>query len=278
MGERLNGIQEVGSSILPGSTKQIKHLDERQPRQRGALFIWGKVWGNSRHNRCIGNAHGSCPLFTGMQTTSERVDQMEQPTTYFLGITPSDWLNAGVTTLGMFFAILTAVWISPRITDRQTRRDNQERLLRMLLNTRLIPANPDYQTAIAMIPLEFKGNEQVLVAHKRYLATVNVKVDQMDTNKAAEHDEITATHQNLLIAAMANALDFPGVTPDSLQSDGYVSQGFVNCEQMLMQAMQAWPRIAEAIEQSNSITLALWGDKLQVPVQTELEPAPEKGS
>lgn len=200
---------------------------------------------------------------------------MEQPTTYFIGITPSDWLNAGVTTLGMFFAILTAVWISPWITGRQTRRDNQERLLRMLMNTRLIPANPDYQTAIAMIPLEFKGNEKVCTAHKRYLATVNVKVDQIDIKKAAEHDETTTLHQNQLIAAMANALDFPGVTPDTLKSDGYVSRGFVNREQMLMQAMQAWPRIAEAIEQSNRISLALWGEKLKVPAQDQ--PEPDKG-
>ncbi|MDB5659224.1 MAG: hypothetical protein JWS10_1839 [Cypionkella sp.] len=145
----------------------------------------------------------------------------------------------------------------------------------MLMNTRLIPANPDYQTAIAMIPLEFRGNDKVLLAHKTYLATVNSKVDEMDATEVAKHNEITTLHQNQLIAAMAQTLDILGVTPDTLKSDGYVSRGFVNREEMLIQAMKAWPRIAEAIEQSNSISLALWGDKLRVPAQDQ--PVPDNG-
>ena len=43
MGERLNGIQEVGSSILPGSTKLNKDLDENTPRSCGAFSFLGNT-------------------------------------------------------------------------------------------------------------------------------------------------------------------------------------------------------------------------------------------
>jgi hypothetical protein len=48
MGERLNGIQEVGSSILPGSTKQNKDLGENAPRTCGAFSFWGNAGGTGR--------------------------------------------------------------------------------------------------------------------------------------------------------------------------------------------------------------------------------------
>ena len=46
MGERLNGIQEAGGSIPPGSTKQNNDLDEEQPRTRGAFSLPGNSRGN----------------------------------------------------------------------------------------------------------------------------------------------------------------------------------------------------------------------------------------
>jgi hypothetical protein len=39
LGERLNGIQEVGGSIPPGSTNKYKGLKEKVPPFWGALLV-----------------------------------------------------------------------------------------------------------------------------------------------------------------------------------------------------------------------------------------------
>src|SRR5438128_704944 len=88
-------------------------------------------------------------------------------------ISAGDWLSAIVNAVSVVAAIIIASLISPRLVKNQARRDQRERLLRVLLHTWPTPANPEYQSSITLIPLDFKGCKKVLAARQTYLNAVN---------------------------------------------------------------------------------------------------------
>lgn len=166
-------------------------------------------------------------------------------------IDAGDWLGAIVNGASILFAILIAVYFTPKLNDKKSRRDAQERLLRILINTWLTPANADYQSSIALLPLDFKGCSKVLNAREELLLVVN-QMAPTETSEVSQHFETTRQKQAALIATVANEVGYD-ISAESLMTGAYVTQGFVDREALLINAMIAWPRIATALERSNEL-------------------------
>ena len=167
----------------------------------------------------------------------------------WFGIERGDWLAAITNMLAVIIAVFIAAKIAPWADERRARRDQQERLLRVLISTGPMPANPEYQGAIGLIPIDFKGYTRVLNARKAYLDVVNVAAPT-DPKEQAEHFKETAEKQADLIAAIAQELGFD-LTSEAFRAGGYVSKGFVDREELILEAMRSWPRIAMALERNN---------------------------
>ncbi len=167
-----------------------------------------------------------------------------------LGLNVSIWLNAGSIIVG----VILAGFISPWLAARTSRRDQQERLLRILLNTWQLPANADYQSSIALIPLDFKGCPKILSARQGLLKAVNTPAPE-DQDAQAEHNRRLGELQAALISEIAKELDFD-ITPESLMSGAYLSKGFVDREHLILGALVAWQRIAHALERNNEMFAA----------------------
>jgi hypothetical protein len=173
---------------------------------------------------------------------------------WWSSITAGDWLQAVLNAVSIFAAIMIASFITPRWEERKARRDQRERLLRVMLHTWPTPANPDWQSSITLIPFDFKGCKAVLGARQAYLDTVNRQPPTEEEAATAHFDE-ARTKQAALIAAVANELGF-NITPESFLSGIYVSKGFTDRENLTLNAMFAWQRIATALERNNEMFAA----------------------
>lgn len=192
--------------------------------------------------------------------------------TGWLGIDSGDWLAAITNMLAIIIAVVIAARIAPKAEERRSRRDQQERLLRVLISTAPMPANPEYQGAIGLIPLDFKGNKRVLDARHHYL-TLAYEALPDEVEAQASHYNRQLEAQSDLIAAMAQEIGFD-LTSDALRKGAYVSKGFVDREELFLAAMASWPRIAAALERSNHIV----GEAMaQAADQPEQESGGKKG-
>ena len=146
------------------------------------------------------------------------------------GIAAGDWLSAVTNMLAIIIGVFIAAKIAPKVAERAARRDQRERLLRILLSTWLVPANSEYQGAISLIRIDFKGCDSVLLSLDEYLACVNFPAPTDDA-EAKQHFERTVQLQADLIASIAEELDFD-VTSEALRTGAYISKGFVDRELM----------------------------------------------
>lgn len=180
----------------------------------------------------------------------------------FLGLNVSLWLNAASIIIG----VVIAAFVSPWVASRTAKRDQQERLLRVLLNTWQTPANVDYQSSIALIPLDFKGCKSILSLRTALLTELNIPPSD-DAKEQSERNELIQDMQANLISAIARELNFD-VTPESLRAGVYVSKGFVDRANLEVGAMIAWHRIADALERNNSMLEMQFG---KLPDQPALD-------
>jgi hypothetical protein len=209
-------------------------------------------------------------------TISHRLPAMEFHVTAaaqsgWLGIGSGDWLSAITNATAIVIALLIAAKIGPKAEERRARRDQQERLLRILISTSPMPANPEYQGAIGLIPIDFKGNERILGLRTEYLALVNEPVPAEET-AATKQFERFREKQSDLIAAIAQALDFD-LTRDGLLKGTYVSKGFTDREELLLEAMRSWPKIAIALELNNH----MFAQSLGLLSEQQRSPSGESG-
>lgn len=161
-------------------------------------------------------------------------------------------------------------WLAPKQQDRAAKQDRKERTLRILLNTWQTPANPEYQSALAVTALDFHAVKPVMKARSDYIAHVNAHAPEGD--EAMAHFQKSQDLQIAIMCAMADELDYD-ISPESLKSGAYVSKGFVDRETMILKAMEAWPQIANGIYQSNMIALGLHPAQKTEPPEDVAVPA-----
>ncbi len=170
----------------------------------------------------------------------------------WLGLDISIWVNGVSIIVGAVIAIVVAAIITPRINRNHAQRDQQERILRALIMTRNSPANFDYNAAINLIPIDFKGCTSILRSRKDYISTANKVSDDLSVRQEIYDEQLAM--QSALINAIASHLGYD-ISVDELTADlHYLSNGAVMRENIEIEAHRAWPRIAEALEKQTILS------------------------
>ncbi len=177
----------------------------------------------------------------------------------FLGLDVDLWVNMIGTAIGALVAISVAYWITPKIANARAVRDQQEKVLRALIMTRLSPVNPDYNNAINLIPIDFKGHRLILEARDKYLDIANDRSGEdraIDLQRQLDH----------LIALLAKALGFQISESDLAAEKFYASTGSRIREDLEIDSQRAWLRIAAALEKQTVLNEIALGIKPSTPV------------
>jgi hypothetical protein len=153
-----------------------------------------------------------------------------------------------LTLAGLIVGPLSAVLITLWSQAKSGIRDRQLQTMRMLLNTRHMPADPAYTVAINMIPIEFNKQTAIMSAWHKYIATVHYVASE--ENKQRHQEEMKA-NQTKLVFEILRHLKYKLAETD-IQTSAYAAQGFVDREALNTQAQVAWIRIANALEGQNA--------------------------
>lgn len=105
---------------------------------------------------------------------------------------------------GPAVAVLIAEWIQRR---RQA-HDRRETLMRQLLISRSTPADPAYQMAVNMIPVEFSRYDAVKVAWDKYIDIANKAGGAPEGSEKERLGRLTVENQAELIKQVMLAMNY----------------------------------------------------------------------
>lgn len=125
----------------------------------------------------------------------------------------------------------------------QQARDRRMKILRTLLATRHLPATPDYNAAINLVPVEFNGDEKVMKAWRDYIEQVRFK--PAPENEQAHRDQCRTT-QTKLISSVMTTMRLKHSEAD-IQADAYASEGFVERDNLYLDSLRAQRDAAAAL-------------------------------
>ena len=163
----------------------------------------------------------------------------------FWGLKIYEWLTLLGIILGPIIAVLITLWIE----GRRRNRDQQVQLMRMLVSTRHLPGDPAYTLAINTIPIEFNHCSRVMNAWKNYIDVVRY---QPSSDNADAHLKDTFAKQTKLLFEIMKELGFQLAETD-IQNSAYAAGGFIERDNLMLNAWRSWPRIAEALEFQNKM-------------------------
>jgi hypothetical protein len=169
-------------------------------------------------------------------------------------MTLNDWLTLAAIVIGP----VVAVAITLLIDGHRKARDTQLQVLRMLLSTRHLPADPLYATAINLVPVEFGRRRSVMTAWEAYLEAVRFKSAETDQEA---HDRLVMARQTTLIFTIMKALGFR-LSETDIQISAYASRAQILRDNMYLDYLAATREIAEALKRQTTL---LEGGGLPVP-------------
>ncbi|WP_125471438.1 MULTISPECIES: DUF6680 family protein [unclassified Sphingomonas] len=153
-----------------------------------------------------------------------------------------------INVIGLFVGPISAVIITLWYQQRSGHRDRQTQTLRMLMNTRHMAADPAYSVAINMVPVEFNNVPSVMSAWEKYIEVVRYRASEENSER---HTRDMAAKQTRLIHSISQYLGYK-ISETDIQSSAYVSQGYIDRDQLSVQSQVAWMRIANALEGQNA--------------------------
>ena len=164
----------------------------------------------------------------------------------WLGLQPYELLTLLGIVIGPIAAVLITLWADARRRDR----DQRTQVVRMLLNTRRLPADPVYSVAINLIPVEFQRHRKVMVAWRAYIEAVRYRPTPENRET---HEKRVNGKQTALLFQMMRSLGI-NVTETDLEADGYVSEGFVWRDNLYLDSLTAARETADALKRQNELT------------------------
>jgi hypothetical protein len=163
-------------------------------------------------------------------------------------------LNEKLTLIAIVLGPIIAVGITLWIEARRRVRERRLYVLRMLLTTRHLPADPQYNAAINLIPIEFNNQPKVMAAWRLYGERVN---QHPTTEQQVDHQKrITAAQSGIIFEAMRSA-GLSNLSEGDIQTQAYVSQGFVDRDTIYIESLRALPQIAATLEQQRALTQSI---------------------
>lgn len=168
-----------------------------------------------------------------------------------------------ITLLAIVVGPVLAVVVQLIAEKRKVVRDHQASTFRMLVSTRHLPGDPNYSTAINMIPIDFNSVRSVMTAHASYIEAITF---QPTPENMAAHEQKVITKQTKLVYEISQHLGYDLPETD-IQSTAYAAGGFVQRDNLMLRAWEAWPRIADALERELV-------EEVSVPAEPEPKPKP----
>ncbi len=118
-------------------------------------------------------------------------------------------------------------------------------LMRMIMNTRHMPSDSNYNIAINLIPIEFNDNKNVMEAWRGYIEQVRYKPSEAKKN---EHEQMMLAKQTTMIYQMLHSLGFK-LSETDIQTSAYASEGSIFRDGMYLESLHAQTRIAKTLEE-----------------------------
>lgn len=140
-----------------------------------------------------------------------------------------------LTALSIVTGPIAAVCITLWHDKKKKVREQQMLLLRMLISTRHVPSDPNFGAAINLIPIEFRGNADVLDAHKAFIVAASVR-STPDT--ASTDGRNTGIKTVRLIFEVGKALGFD-IRETDIEYDAYTSSGWGERERLALDSQRA---------------------------------------
>lgn len=157
-------------------------------------------------------------------------------------------LNEWLTLVGIVASPIAAVLISLWIEGRRRERDGKMAVVRMLIATSHMPADPSYSTAINLLRVEFARSTQVMASFKDYQRVIRREQPATQEGAAMLNAEVRAAQLKLLSAVLADV--GMKVSEADLAIEGYASNGFIARDNLYLESLRAQIRTAEALEKS----------------------------
>lgn len=140
----------------------------------------------------------------------------------------------------------------------------------MILTTRRLPSDPAYLMAINLIEVEFNDCADVMKARREYMELVTKEVSD---DRRLDHEQRVRAKQATMIVGMMKAVGLKASESEIL-TDAYVSQGFVDRDNLYIDSLTAMREVAEALKLSNWLLAKSMG-LAEPPAQAEhSEPKP----
>jgi hypothetical protein len=165
-----------------------------------------------------------------------------QSTNMIMGLQFSEF----ITLIGIIAGPTIAVTITLANEHFRRRRDERMQVLRYLLATRATPADPNYNGAINLVPVYFNKHSKVMTAWRGYIDAV--RFNPAPGDEPIHSQQVTAK-QTALIFSILNALHLQ-LSESEIQTEAYISSGFVMRDTIYINSLQAMPQIAAASQRS----------------------------
>jgi hypothetical protein len=162
-------------------------------------------------------------------------------------MTKNEWLTLCAIFTGPIAAVAITLWIE----NRRQVRDRRLYVTRMLLMTRHMPADPQYNAAINLIPIEFNDRPKVMEAWRLFHERVNETAD--DAQKGNHQKRLTAAQSGLIFQVIKCA-GLANLSEGDIQTQANISQGFVDRDQLYLESLRAMPAIAATMEKQRELT------------------------
>ncbi len=116
--------------------------------------------------------------------------------------------------------------------------------------TRHLPGDPNYSTAVNLIPIEFAKEASVIAAYTEYKRAVGQDQPVMPAHVARVDTEIS-TAQVKMVSAILQSLGMK-VSEADLAVSAYAADGMVKRDNLYLDSLRAQLRIAEALEKAQN--------------------------
>jgi hypothetical protein len=120
----------------------------------------------------------------------------------------------------------------------------------MLLSTRHIPADGHYCAAVNLIPADFNDQPKVMEAWHKYIEVVSMRPAERDVQS---HQKRTYAAQSTLIFQAMRSAGLE-LSEADIQTEAYVSQAFMDRDQIYMKSLTALSELAEVMKTQSEYT------------------------
>ena len=152
-------------------------------------------------------------------------------------------INEWLTVLAILIGPIVAVGITLWIECRRRKRDSRVIVLRQLRATRHLPGDPNYSTAVNLIPVEFNDEPDVMAAYKAYHEALR----QSSSSKPDNTMQFLISKQTKMIFAIMRSWGLNASEAD-LPLEAYASRGMMERDALWLDSLRANVRIADALE------------------------------